>query len=328
MNEFDLLEAFRDEVPLGRVPAGAQALFEAGLAAEQRARAARRARRAAPGQALRRWARRPGGRGWRLALAGGLSAAVAAGCVAMLMPGLAAPTRGDLTASEVAFRTAAVAGAQPYVGPNRWVYLKLTTGRGPALREWYTANGRWQAQFEHGRLISFPGLPFSQPRIEVQRPSDLVKVDQAVLRPAPVGYDDVATLPRRPAALDVWLERRYEPGFGSRADWAFEVIDNVLTSYVVPPARAAELYRALGALPGVTVDSNAMDVAGRRGIGLSLEMSAVAPGAIEEIVINRQSFTLMGDQVLLPKRVGGPGRFVWGQAILAQAVVSGPGATR
>jgi hypothetical protein len=46
----------------------------------------------------------------------------------------------------------------------------------------------------------------------------------------------------------------------------FDAIEDMITSYVMPPQLTAELYRALGDIPGVTVDEHAVDVAGRPGI--------------------------------------------------------------
>jgi hypothetical protein len=46
---------------------------------------------------------------------------------------------------------------------------------------------------------------------------------------------------------------------------AFNGIEGTLTSYVLPPKVAAELYRALGDIPDVTVDKDAIDAAGRHG---------------------------------------------------------------
>ncbi len=81
-----------------------------------------------------------------------------------------------------------------------------------------------------------------------------------------VGYTDLGKLPSDPKALVRWAMR--PPGGGGRYTtaylaWnAFNGIEGTLTSYVLPPKVAAELYRALGDIPGVTVEKDAVDAAG------------------------------------------------------------------
>ena len=58
----------------------------------------------------------------------------------------------------------------------------------------------------------------------------------------------------------------------------FEVIKELLTTYVMPPALTAELYRALGSIPGVTVDHDTVDGAGRLGIGFQITLPRAADG--------------------------------------------------
>ena len=82
----------------------------------------------------------------------------------------------------------------------------------------------------------------------------------------PVSYAGLSSLPRDPAALDRYLRRLSVPhprGWGSPAAREFTIIEMMLASYVMPPRLTAELYRALGQIPGVRVDDHAVDVAGR-----------------------------------------------------------------
>ena len=93
----------------------------------------------------------------------------------------------------------------------------------------------------------------------------------------------------------------------------------MLTSYVMPPRLTAELYRALGEIPGVTVNDQAVDVAGRPGVGF---ISPALPGAGNtEIILSPRTYRLIGDDLLLgPRR-----QLVSGTAILRETPVSGPG---
>lgn len=93
----------------------------------------------------------------------------------------------------------------------------------------------------------------------------------------------------------------------------------MLTSYVMPPRLTAELYRALGEIPGVTVDDHAVDVAGRPGVGF---ISPALPGAGNtEIILNPRTYRLMGQDLVLGPRH----QLVNGTAILRQTLVTGPG---
>src|SRR5207247_1676639 len=86
------------------------------------------------------------------------------------------------------------------------------------------------------------------------------------------------------------------PGWGPAPAREFEVIKELLATYVMPSELIAELYRALGDIPGVTVDHHAVDVAGRNGIGFTLP--SLAGGAIDEIVIDPRTYHLMGQQLI------------------------------
>ena len=82
----------------------------------------------------------------------------------------------------------------------------------------------------------------------------------------------------------------------------------------MPPALTAELYRALGDIPGVTVDQHAVDVAGRAGIGFQITAprSAASPEPVREVaqlILNPKTYDLMGEQTLehQPARSSRPG---------------------
>jgi hypothetical protein len=103
----------------------------------------------------------------------------------------------------------------------------------------------------------------------------------------------------------------------SAACQAFQLIGALLITYVMPPAVAAELFQALGDIPGVTVVHDAADSAGQRGVAFRMPLPAPDP-AYEEFVINPRTYRFMG--WVIPTD-NGPG----GKAVIRQALVADPG---
>lgn len=145
-----------------------------------------------------------------------------------------------------------------------------------------------------------------------------------------VGYTDLGKLPSDPKALVRWAMR--PPGGGGHYTtaylaWnAFNGIEGTLTSYVLPPRVAAELYRALGDIPGVTVEKNAVDAAGRRGPAFVLtDKDYPGGGWTAEIFLSPRTFQLTGYAEHFPAKCECPSPGTGATAILRQALVSGPG---
>ena len=146
-----------------------------------------------------------------------------------------------------------------------------------------------------------------------------------VAGPMAISYAGLSSLPRDPLALDRYLGRLHLPGWGPAPVREFEVISNLLTSYVMPPALTAELYRSLGDIPGVTVDHHAVDVAGRTGVGFQIALPKPFGGGTEELVINPHTYRLMGQQLLTAQATGPARHVLGGTAIMRRVLVSGPG---
>ena len=282
-----------------------------------------------PGTPRWRAPRRP----WRLAAAAGLAAAVAAGVIIaqVIAPG-GANSAGVLTVRELAYRAAAGAAGQPAVRPGQWVFWQEKTGgRGcgtgcGTFHVWTTADPRHAAWVYQGKVVTIGHGPL--PFIGQPQPS-IVPKDRGggwavggVNGRIPVSYAELSSLPRDPRALDRYLGRLSVPhprGWGSPAAREFTIIEMMLTSYVMPPRLTAELYQALGEIPGVTVDDQAVDVAGRPGVGF---ISPALPGAGNtEIILSPRTYALMGDNLLLGPRH----QLISGTAILRETPVSGPG---
>ena len=152
-----------------------------------------------------------------------------------------------------------------------------------------------------------------------------------------VGYDYLSSLPSDPAALEQILAGSAGPVVASTREQAvFQAISTLLDAgesqgVVVPLRLSATLYRILEQLPGVTFDS-ATDLAGRQGIGFSMELEGYFN---QEIVIDPETYTYMGFKDVVVKNHAMAGtdgtRYVmaghvlgWG-ALLGSAIVAKPG---
>jgi hypothetical protein len=97
-------------------------------------------------------------------------------------------------------------------------------------------------------------------------------------------------------------------------------------SYVLPPTVAAELYRALGNIPGVTVDQHAVDAGRRSGPAFLLsDKDYMDGGWTTEIFLNPRSFQLTGYAAQFPATCGCPTPGTGSTAIPRQALLPGPG---
>jgi hypothetical protein len=94
------------------------------------------------------------------------------------------------------------------------------------------------------------------------------------------------------------------------------VIQGILSTYETTPRLAAELFRALADIPGISVRDHITDVAGRTGVGFALPGQA----GLNEIVISPQTHLLMATQTV-NAQTGRPA----GVALLRHALVPGPG---
>ena len=106
-------------------------------------------------------------------------------------------------------------------------------------------------------------------------------------------------------------------GADTSSQRAFAAIAQLLDLYFLTPARVAELYRALGDIPGVTIDTHATDIAGRHGVAFVMSLPADTRLAI---VLNPRTYRFMGYSV------GDlSGRASSGDAVLRQVPVAAPG---
>jgi hypothetical protein len=282
--------------------------------------------------------RRARGRAWWPAAVAGLAAAVAAAVItAQAIPSGARPQTGAhhaaavLAVKELAYRAAAAAARQPAVQPGQWVFWQEKAvdhgcGNCPnsTFQVWTTANSQ-RAAFAgpHGTVVNLPPGPYDGQPYVSRMPHGQGQAAGSVMGTIPVSYRDLGSLPPSPQVLGRYLANLRFPHWqewGSPGAREFQIIEEVLTSYLMPPRLTAELYTALGGVPGVTVDSHAVDVAGRHGIAF---VSPRLPGGgAEEIILNPRTYHLMGHEDFL----WGHPQMPSGIAILREALVSGPGA--
>lgn len=330
MDEMQLLEEFRAVVapPDPGTLAQARARVLAGAPAGQ---ASRRAR----------WPHLPG-RWPKLALTGLAAAATAtAVAVALAAPGgtPSHPGAASLVAKELAYRVAGVAAARPDVRPGQWVYwleksvaphAVLPGGTAPW---WSTADGtRTAMQYSSKGKVHILRCPYSQSLPHGGCKPQMFLTTDGLGADIPLTYAELGSLPRSPAALDRYLASLQVPRGEPAPVREFEIITGMLFTYVMPPALTAELYRALGDIPGVSVDQHAVDVAGRAGIGFQITAphSPTADAPVREVaqlILNPKTYDLMAVQTLSTnqRRSSLPRHTLSGTAILKTALVSGPG---
>ncbi len=333
MTEMELLTRLRAEVPAAVTPRSEEK-FLAGVGDTADSPARARDLRALSRTAARL---RDTPMRWRLAIAGGLTLALTAGLLGAATAHLGGgkPPASASAADLLANRAAAAAAARPAVSPGQWIYVDRLdrmlghwvrcngaagstkpvpppgSGKCPARIQkaegWSTADGTRNAWFYDGKLIRGGGAP------------------------APVSYAHLGNLPRDPAAVVTYIAKKwaYPKTGGGPASAALQGIFALLDNYVLPPAVAAELYRALGDIPGVTVNLHATDLAGRHGPAFTLRVKDRPGYDVFELILDPHTYNLMGfyDASF---GVSGEDRhvhLVFGSevAILRQVPVSGPG---
>jgi hypothetical protein len=235
-------------------------------------------------------------------------------------PGSSSAGTQRITVEELAGRSAVAALAGPDVTAGQWVYRRNAVVAVPGqadipvvVERWATADGRTGAAYIDGHLEVGPwAWPVGPGRESVR--SRLSEPD--------ISYAALSSLPGDPGELAGLLAKTPVPRDAAyHAGHAFEMIAELFQRFVMPPAPAAGVFRAVAAIPGVTADENAVDVAGRHGAGFLL---AGAAGGNQEILIGPETYRFRGYQFL------GEGRDLrsaggWGIAVLHQELVSGPG---
>ncbi|MFE7975739.1 CU044_5270 family protein [Streptomyces shenzhenensis] len=134
-------------------------------------------------------------------------------------------------------------------------------------------------------------------------------------------YKWLASLPTDPDELLDELDRLTMKEKGQeRAQTIFHKIGELLGN-VMPPRTAAALYEAAAKIPGVKLVDDAVDPAGRHGVGIRRVDSGSAWAT--EWIFNRDTLAYLGERTYLSKdtAMGTKGTMLAETAILKQAVV-------
>ncbi|MBI0299756.1 CU044_5270 family protein [Streptomyces sp. PRKS01-29] len=116
-------------------------------------------------------------------------------------------------------------------------------------------------------------------------------------------YQWLASLPTDPDALLEELYRMTEPDDGQeKAQAVFDQIGYLLGESVMPPENAAALYKAAAKIPGVTRHEDAVDAAGRHGVGIARVDKRAWTAT--EWVFDRDSLAYLGVRSYRTKDVG------------------------
>ncbi|MEU7446619.1 CU044_5270 family protein [Streptomyces diastaticus] len=106
-----------------------------------------------------------------------------------------------------------------------------------------------------------------------------------------------------------------------RAQDTFDAIGELLRETVMPPKTAAALYKAAAKIPGVSVDSDAVDAAGRHGVGIARDDTRA--GWRTAWIFDPATFEYLGERSYLFKdtSMGEKGTLINKSAVLERAVV-------
>lgn len=210
------------------------------------------------------------------------------------------PAGTPVTAVQVLYRAAESVEARPAptLRADRWAYVKQlqhgfevrrgTTGadRTKTMETWTRLDDRQiAARLESGR-ISVSG-------IDPIRNQNSPQEDYASLR----------SLPTDPRALLARICTE-EHIVRERSDCAFSAIARLLHNVAVPPRLQATLYRALATIPGVVVERNVTDLAGRP----TIAVGHARDGQRHDILLDPRTFEYRGDRSVLTRDFPAPSR--------------------
>ncbi|MFF1624117.1 CU044_5270 family protein [Streptomyces sp. NPDC058251] len=141
--------------------------------------------------------------------------------------------------------------------------------------------------------------------------------------PGNTDYRNLQRLPTDPDRMLDWLHKNSHGGKSGDQN-AFVLVGDLVTESLLPPDVAAALFRAAAKIPGVVVVPDAVDAAGRRGVGVAREDG----GEREELIFDAKTKEYLGERVIAVEDL--PSGFKKGQitgtsAILNRTVVDKAG---
>ncbi|MBB5083571.1 CU044_5270 family protein [Nonomuraea endophytica] len=313
MNEMDLLKEFRTEVPAQQ---DVRKEEERLLASIQRTANGATDRdvttaRNAPRRPVVRL--RTG-----LALAGVLAAVAAAAVVVPQLGGresesVALPEASPSSAVMVLENAALVAArTKPAeIRPDQWFYMKEAQhDLGPDFETWNRMDGRRAALREGGKLRVGPPEKGPTHSGKTQQEVGALPTDPDKLLAHFRGLDKLRPLlslcqPNCPAGTEKDVDV-----FGT-IGWYLKF------GPMIPADTTAGMYRALAKIPNVTVEENAVDGAGRQGIGVALDLGRAGKSTL---ILDAGDFHFLGVKNEVDGRT-------MAMSVLASGIVDKPGET-
>jgi hypothetical protein len=179
---------------------------------------------------------------------------------------------------------------------------------------WERANASRAAWLRYGKLVFIDGPLGGRP----------ISVNDTVFwfhGPHEIGYGHLRSLPHDPRALERCLASDrlgHGPSIPSKA---FGRASDLLSDYALPPWFEANLFRAVGLIPGVRVYSHFVDSIGRPGTGF---LFSLGTGYQMAIVLDPHTFRYRSSEDIDPHPSGQQIRLT-GPVCLRVQQVSGPG---
>ncbi|MEU6766097.1 CU044_5270 family protein [Streptomyces sp. NPDC046853] len=184
---------------------------------------------------------------------------------------------------------------------------------------------------ESGKGASMPGQDVPIEASAADGSDDSGAIPEGPDRPT---YNWLASLPTDPDALlkKLYAETRVVEGEETKAQAVFDKIGDLLGSTIMPSENAAAFYKVVAKLPGVTEVPDAVDAAGRHGIGITLDESSWATR--EVWIFDKKSFEYLGSRGYMtknhkpggkPGKAGNPEVLYGSDAVLERAVVDQKG---
>ncbi|MFI7105394.1 CU044_5270 family protein [Nonomuraea sp. NPDC050227] len=293
MNEFDLI----NEVRPGVAP------YDPGTKAMARDRLLRAGRS--------RWAwRRP----YAFALAGGL--AVAVGVVAVQAPSPSNPPHEMklLSAAEVLNRAAKAAADEIEPRDDQYIVVKTLQTMDYSLMPyekskehyyrrykntiWLRAGERRPGQYADGVRKQTPIEPLAYAGEPIPKSAykDMGTKIQPIVycKDFKSDYPTIKNLPTDPAGMRAHLDAMWKPKAEKLTPFlAFLAARELLWQTYLPAAQRSALYQALSTFPGITIDEEVQDAAGREGVGVGF----TSPDGLRwELIFDRDTYALLGDR--------------------------------
>ncbi|MFL6074074.1 MAG: CU044_5270 family protein [Mycobacteriales bacterium] len=236
----------------------------------------------------------------RLAIGGGLTAAVTATAVTLSLAG----GGGTATAATVLAKASARAAAEPAAAhPGQYAFIETLRKTLPGTesagheRAWWPVDGKGHFELQsasgNGRYQVEP--------TRVVLPCPTAYCYQPPLLEAPT-YDYLSGLPTDQASLKkiVYAAAKTGPFGASAVDTqAFMLICQALTRSAAPPKVRAALLKVAAQIPGTLLERDATDAAGRHGVGVRIVLNG---GDEVVLIFDRTTYRVLGENMNMRAR--------------------------